>query len=243
MKLAELIRRMAEAGAPAEAIALAVEAVEALQVALEERLAAKRDGNRERQRRHRSRVTERDITRDVTRDERDPSPKKEKSPRTPLKRKKLPHPIPPSEEPDGSSSPKGDEPKKTPREILLGCLSAEVADAVLAHRKALRRPCTVRAAQLLVKGFLATADPNAAADMMIVQGWHGFKPEWFDNERRSNGNGKQGQGQSRRGSISDVAPGFIERIDKLYADREGRPSDSGANGGQAVRLLPAQRGK
>lgn len=127
----------------------------------------------------------------------------------------------------------------TPREILLECLSPEIADGVLAHRKALRKPLTGRAAQLLAKGFLATADPNAAADMMIERGWQGFKPEWFENERRSNGQPQQQSGKKR--SISDVAPGFIERIDKLYADRGSRPSDGGAAGGEAVRLLSSQR--
>jgi hypothetical protein len=127
----------------------------------------------------------------------------------------------------------------TPRQILLECLSPECADAVLEHRRAMRRPLTGRAAQLLAKGFLATADPNAAADMMIERGWQGFRPEWFDNERRSNGQPQQQSGKKR--SISDVAPGFIERIDKLYADRGSRPSDGGAAGGEAVRLLSSQR--
>jgi hypothetical protein len=127
---------------------------------------------------------------------------------------------------------------RTPRETLLECLSPDIADGVLAHRKAMRRPLTGRAAQLLVKGFLATADPNAAADMMIARGWQGFKPEWFDNERRSNGQ-QQGQGQSKRGSVSDVAAGFIERVDRFFA--HDRPSDRGAEGGPTVRLLPPQR--
>lgn len=129
----------------------------------------------------------------------------------------------------------------TPREFLLECLLPEAADAVLEHRRALRRPLTGRAAQLLAKGFLATADPNAAADMMIERGWQGFKPEWFENERRSNGNGKQ----SKRKSISDVAAGVIQRIDEQFAylDDEVRPETGFAEGGPTVRLLPSQRGK
>jgi hypothetical protein len=128
----------------------------------------------------------------------------------------------------------------TPRQILLECgLSPDIADAVLAHRRALRRPLTVRAAQLLAKGFLATADPNAAADMMIERGWQGFRAEWFDNERAGNGRGKQG-----KRSISDVAPGFIERLDKQFAYLdEVRSEDRRPEGGPAVRVLPAQRGQ
>jgi hypothetical protein len=130
----------------------------------------------------------------------------------------------------------------TPREFLLECLSPESADAVLAHRKAMRRPLTGRAAQLLAKGFLATADPNAAADLMIARGWQGFKPEWFDNERRSNG--QQGQGQSRRRSLSDVAPDFIKRIDEKFAYLdEVRPAHGGEESGSTVRMLQPERGK
>lgn len=126
----------------------------------------------------------------------------------------------------------------TPRQILLECLSAESADAVLAHRKAKRCPVTVRAAQLLAKGFTATGDPNAAADMMIERGWQGFKPEWYDNERAGNG---QGKGQSRR-SVSDVAPSFIKRLDEQFAYLDG-PKDRGPDGGPVVQFLPPQRGQ
>jgi 5-methylcytosine-specific restriction endonuclease McrA len=126
----------------------------------------------------------------------------------------------------------------TPRQILLECLSAESADAVLAHRRAKRCPLTVRAAQLLAKGFTATGDPNAAADMMIERGWQGFKPEWYDNERAGNG---QGKGQSRR-SVSDVAPSFIKRLDEQFAYLDG-PKDRGPDGGPIVQFLPPQRGQ
>ena len=130
---------------------------------------------------------------------------------------------------------------KTPRDFLLECLLPENADGVLASRKAMHRPLTGRAAQLLAKGFLATADPNAAAEMMIARGWQGFKPEWFDNERRSNG---QQQGQSRRRSLSDVAPDFIKRIDEKFAYLdEVRPAHGGEESGSTVRMLQPERGK
>ena len=235
MNLGELIRRMAEAGAPPEAIAIAVEAVETTRAIAAAEIEARRANDRERKQRSRDghvTVTGRHVT---------PSPKKEKSPHTPLKEKTTP-PITPSVEANASSSPKGDEPKKTPREILLECLSTECADGVLAHRKALKKPLTGRAAQLLAKGFLATADPNAAADMMIARGWQGFKPEWFDNERRSNGQPQQGQ--SRKRSISDVAASVIQRIDEQFAYLdEVRPAHGFAEGGPTVRMLPTQRGK
>ena len=123
---------------------------------------------------------------------------------------------------------------QTPREILLGCLSPEIADGVLAHRKAMRRPLTGRAAQLLAKGFLATADPNAAADMMIERGWQGFKPEWFDNERRTNGQGNR-QG---KGSIVEAGRRLTARL--IAAEREGElQAERGfREGDDAFRVLP-----
>jgi len=126
----------------------------------------------------------------------------------------------------------------TARQILLECLSAESADAVLAHRRAMRRPLTARAAQLLAKGFLATADPNAAADMMIERGWQGFKPEWFDNARRSNG-----QQRSGKGSIVEAGRRLTARLVAEREERELRARNSGGEGDDAVRLLPSQRGE
>lgn len=126
----------------------------------------------------------------------------------------------------------------TPREYLLECLSPESADGVLAHRKAMRRPLTGRAAQLLAKGFLATADPNAAADMMIERGWQGFRPEWFDNERRSNGKQQQG-----KGSIVEAGRRLTARL--IAAEREGEmQAERGfREGDDAFRVLPGGLGK
>ena len=231
MNLGELIRRMAEAGAPPEAIAIAVEAVETTRADAAAEIEARRANDRERKQRSRDghvTVTGRHVT---------PSPKKEKSPHTPLKEKTTP-PITPSEEANASSSPKGDEPKKTPREILLECLSTECADGVLAHRKALKKPLTGRAAQLLAKGFLATADPNAAADMMIERGWQGFRPEWFDNERRSNGKQQQG-----KGSIVEAGRRLTARLIAEREERELRAGSSGREGDHPIRLLPPERGQ
>jgi hypothetical protein len=54
MSLATLIRRMAEAGAPPEAIALAVEEIEALQASLDARRSADRDRKREQRKRQKT---------------------------------------------------------------------------------------------------------------------------------------------------------------------------------------------
>ena len=122
---------------------------------------------------------------------------------------------------------------QTPRDILLECLSPDSADAVLAHRKAKRCPLTVRAAQLLAKGFTATGDPNAAADMMIERGWQGFKPEWYDNERAGNGQQRQG-----KGSIVEAGRRLTERLVAAERERELQAVDRVDDGDPAVRFLP-----
>ena len=233
MNLADIIRRMLAAGATPEAIAMAIEAVQASQKS------SRQARNRRYYEAHRK-PTIKTIKTSETSEKIKTIKTSEASETTELRRPLARVEDNPStiELSGKGKNNLGAERLKTPREILLECLSAEAADGVLAHRKAMRRPLTGRAAQLLVKGFLATADPNAAADMMIARGWQGFKPEWFDNERRSNGQ-QQGQGQSKRGSVSDVAAGFIERVDRFFA--HDRPSDRGAEGGPTVRLLPPQR--
>jgi hypothetical protein len=114
-----------------------------------------------------------------------------------------------------------------------------MADAVLAHRRAKRCPLTVRAAQLLAKGFTATGDPAAAADMMIERGWQGFKPEWFDNERASNGR-RTGSG---KGSIVEAGRRLTERLVAERREREMRAGNSVDPGDSVVRLLPGIGGQ
>jgi hypothetical protein len=142
----------------------------------------------------------------------------------------------------GKKKKKDSSPKRlnqTPREILLECLTPEIADAVLAHRRAKRCPLTVRAAQLLAKGFTATGDPNAAADMMIERGWQGFKPEWFDNERAGNGQGRR-QG---KGSIVEAGRRLTERLIAERRERELQAGNGVGDGDPVVRILPGLGGQ
>lgn len=68
---------------------------------------------------------------------------------------------------------------------LMNVLDEEHSQAVIDHRKAIKKPMTVRAAQLLAAKFAKCPDPNAAADVMISSGWQGFEPEWLDNRKSS----------------------------------------------------------
>lgn len=75
--------------------------------------------------------------------------------------------------------------KPTPRAELLAILDEDHADAVVDHRQRARKPLTVHAARLLAEKFSRCADPNAAADAMVANGWQGFEPEWMENRQRT----------------------------------------------------------
>lgn len=70
-------------------------------------------------------------------------------------------------------------PRRTPRDELLNVLDAARAQAVIDHRQRIRKPLTAHAAKLLAGKFAQCPDPNAAADVMIANGWQGFEPEWM----------------------------------------------------------------
>jgi uncharacterized protein YdaU (DUF1376 family) len=80
--------------------------------------------------------------------------------------------------------------KRTPRSILLECLSSETAEGVIAHRKAKGAPLTELASRELVKGFNSTGDPEDAARTMVARGWQGFKKSWYDKDRSDGRSGK-----------------------------------------------------
>ncbi len=67
---------------------------------------------------------------------------------------------------------------------LMKVLDQDHTAAVIDHRKALKKPLTVRAAQLLAGQFSKCPDPNAAADAMIAHGWQGFDPQWLQNRQQ-----------------------------------------------------------
>jgi hypothetical protein len=235
MSLADIIRRMMAAGATPEAIAMAIEAFQASQKS------SRQARNRRYYEAHRK-PSIKTIKTSETSEKVKTIKTSEASETTELRRPLARVEDNPSTKKLSGKGRKniGAERLKTPREFLLECLSAECADGVLAHRKAMKKPLTGRAAQLLAKGFLATADPNAAADMMIERGWQGFKPEWFDNERRSNGGQ---QGRNGKGSIVEAGRRLTARL--IAAEREGEmQAERGfREGDDAFRVLPGGLGK
>lgn len=75
--------------------------------------------------------------------------------------------------------------KASAQSELMKVLDQDHAKAVIDHRKVLKKPLTVRAAQLLASQFSKCPDPNAAADAMIENCWQGFKPEWLINRQQA----------------------------------------------------------
>ena len=70
--------------------------------------------------------------------------------------------------------------KKDAREvlpILSEVLSDGTARDFIAHRKALKKPLTPRAAELVVGKLRGCRDPDAVANASIMNGWQGVFPE------------------------------------------------------------------
>lgn len=127
------------------------------------------------------------------------------------------------EHPTGDSA-KAREP--TPREILLSVLDEETADAVIKHRKGKRAALsTPLAARGLVKAFSEyPGGSRAAAEMMVTNGWTGFKREYWD---RSLPRGSLGVGET---AIEKAKRELAERIRNEHGiGREGggNPTDAG----------------
>lgn len=67
-------------------------------------------------------------------------------------------------------------------EILSPVLGEELAEAIVLHRKAIRKPLTAYAAKLQAKEYLKTGDPVAAAEMQLLHGWQAIRSDWYHNQ-------------------------------------------------------------
>lgn len=66
---------------------------------------------------------------------------------------------------------------KDARDALCSVLSEKVADDFIAHRRAMRKPLTARAAELIAGRLATCGDPDAVANLSIMNGWQGVFPE------------------------------------------------------------------
>jgi uncharacterized protein YdaU (DUF1376 family) len=116
--------------------------------------------------------------------------------------------------------------ESTPLQILSEALGEETAKAVMAHRKAKRAPVsTPLAARGLVKGFREfPGGPIAAAEMMVTNGWTGFKREYWDK-----GGGGSRASPSYESVLDRRSRELKERIENEFgtgSDRAGSTESS-----------------
>ncbi|RJP45465.1 hypothetical protein C4587_00785 [Candidatus Parcubacteria bacterium] len=180
MSIAAAARAMLDSGATAEQIVAMVERAEDI------KREKTRASNAERQRRFRANNSRNDVTRDsvtvtdVTRDavtDAEPYIARAGAPVCSNdfsnEKSKLDTPLP------SEGHPQAKKPKApTPLEILSEVVSEKTAADVIAHRKALRKPLTPRAAELLAKSLVASGDAERAAATMIERGWQGYRADW-----------------------------------------------------------------
>lgn len=120
---------------------------------------------------------------------------------------------------------------RTPRVELETVLDGERAEAVIAHRRGLRKSLTARAAKLLAAQFAKCSDPNLAADTMIRRGWVGFEPEWLD------GRG-YGHGPPRNGGDP-----MMNVIREMHEEANEHQGDETLDTGKLVQLVPPTRAR
>lgn len=126
----------------------------------------------------------------------------------------------------------------TPQAELETVLDTERARAVVEHRQRIKRPMTVRAAQLLAKEFAKAPDPNVAADAMIANGWQGFEVAWLENRGRGPplrvvaGQQNSRNPHGHRTTTADLARALADEARAREAERGDGPA------GAVVRSLP-----
>lgn len=85
--------------------------------------------------------------------------------------------------------------KSSVKSELMRVLDEDHAQAVIEHRRAIKKAMTPHAAKLLAAKFAKCPNPNAAADVMIANGWQGFEPEWVANVASPRGHAPPGNQQ------------------------------------------------
>jgi len=128
-------------------------------------------------------------------------------------------------------------PKPTPKSELLSVLDDDHAAAVVEHRQRIRKPLTANAAKLLAGKFRQCADPNAAADAMIVNGWQGFEPQWL--ESRAAPIPRSQAPPPRERNIFDAIDDFTGRHDHELSSSKTIDHDDGGNHPANVHRLTA----
>jgi len=114
---------------------------------------------------------------------------------------------------------------------LLVVLDAERARAVVDHRLRIKKPMSAHAAKLLAGKFARCPDPNAAADVMIGNGWQGFEPEWLDRQ------GVRGASNQKPQSTGQIFADLARSMN----DADNDPAHDGADQANEQYALPSPR--
>ena len=108
-------------------------------------------------------------------------------------------------------------------DILSPILGDKVANAVIKHRKSIRKPLTPYAAELQVEQYIKTGDPIAAANMQILHGWQAIKADWYFNQLAKD----KKTTEAVRPTFKSTADHFQSREEYLaYCARKNAPEPS-----------------
>jgi hypothetical protein len=222
--IAEAVRHLIAAGVTGDALVTAIADMEAAQKPARSSAAV-------RQARYRDREKERNALRHVdnVRNSETPEPPSREEYNTTRAPAVIPvgisNDIPPIDSPLPTvGTPKPEKTKNpTPQEILSEVVSEKTAADVVAHRKALRKPLTPRAAELLAKTLAASGDAEHAAATMIERGWQGYRADW--DSAKPNARAGPYRQPEKRNTVFQAAQ---EMMAELYGGTDGtseRPSD------------------
>lgn len=202
MKASELVKAMTDAGAPMEAVLIALRAIEEGEDAIEQRRAA----DRERKRRQRAKDTEEDVT--VTGRSQDTDGTVTAAPS-----------LSPSPKENNSNPHPHTHPDNTPRARKADdfpmpewCPSSQVWRDLKANRKAKRLPCTATAHAKLIRDIEKMADdewpPGRLLEAIVARGW---AAAYDPRENRKPGNDARNSRQTGN-STRNAAQGALLRL-------------------------------
>ena len=120
------------------------------------------------------------------------------------------------------------------KEILSEVVSEKTASDVIAHRKALRKPLTPRAAELLAKSLAASGDAEHAAATMIERGWQGYRADW--DTPHSNARAGPADRDYGKGALTEM----LMELNKRLEDEPDRRTEGQISGGNVFSLPVVQ---
>jgi hypothetical protein len=132
--------------------------------------------------------------------------------------------------PSGSNEPSGESARElSARAVFETILTPERAKALTDGRNRKKAAQTAHAAELVVAKLKAFADPNAAADLMILKGWTSIEPEWGTrNGLKLAQNVVPLSGVAPGVWIQDDDPRWPACVERWARERGRRPSADGS---------------